>query len=98
MSQEMACTLTPCSARSSVAVACNAASPRAQMVSATPSRASELAQALPRPLLAAQTMACLPRMPRSMLVSRAVRGGILAQRALAAWRQDSGTPTVTVPE
>jgi hypothetical protein len=37
-------------------------------VTFTPSRASEMAQACPSPLLAPHTSADLPRMPRSMLL------------------------------
>ena len=52
------------SARNSAAVACSASSPRAVMTTLTPSRTSAAAQPLPSPLLAAQTSAHLPLMPK----------------------------------
>src|SRR5258705_5061780 len=50
----------------SSAVASSASLPRAQIVRIAPSRARAVAQPLPNPLDAAQTMAFLPLMPRSM--------------------------------
>ena len=64
-SQTTGVTLTPRPA-SSLAVALSASAPRAQIVTSTPSRASACAQPLPRPFEAAQTIAFLPLMPRSM--------------------------------
>ena len=54
------------SARSSAAVACSAGSPRAVITTWAPSPTSACAQPLPSPLLAAQTSAQRPAMPRSM--------------------------------
>ena len=69
MSPATATTCTPgASERSSAAVACSASSPRAVMTTLTPSCTSARAQPLPRPLLAAQTRAHLPLMPRSMTI------------------------------
>jgi hypothetical protein len=41
---------------------------RAVIVTSTPARASAVAQARPNPLLAAQTIAFLPRMPKSNIL------------------------------
>ena len=71
-SQTTGVTFTPL-APSSLAVALRASAPRAQIVTSTPSRASAWAQPLPRPLEAAQTIAFLPLMPRSMVVSSRAR-------------------------
>src|SRR5690606_31866044 len=65
-SQAMAVTLGAPSWRRCSAVASSASLPRAQIVSSTPSRASASAHPLPKPLDAAQTIADLPLMPRSM--------------------------------
>src|SRR5262245_8088282 len=65
-SQTTAVTLAPVLRRSSSAVALSASAPRAQIVTSTPSRASAVAQPLPSPFDAAQTIAFLPLMPRSM--------------------------------
>src|SRR5258706_2215594 len=68
MSVATTVTFTPVALRISSAVASSASRPRASIVTLTPSRASENAQPLPRPLLAAQTRAVLPFKPRSMNV------------------------------
>ena len=66
MSPATAVTLTPVLAlRISSAVFFSASAPRAVSVTCTPSRASAMAQARPRPLLDAQTMARRPLIPRS---------------------------------
>src|SRR5437899_4195584 len=62
-------TRTPVASRISFAVASRASLVRAFIVMFTPSRASDMAQPLPSPLLAAQTIAFLPLIPRSMVVS-----------------------------
>ena len=62
-------TSPPPSARNSAAVASSASAPRAVTTTFTPSRTSAAAQPFPRPLLAAQTSAHLPAMPRSMRMS-----------------------------
>src|SRR6266852_2208352 len=67
--QAASAALRPVAARISAAVASSAVLPRARMVSSTPSCASARAQPLPSPLLAAQTSAFLPAMPRSILSS-----------------------------
>ena len=67
MSPGTAVTLAPVAARISAAVASRSDAVRAVMKTSTPSRAIDIAQALPRPLLAAQTMAFLPLSPRSMM-------------------------------
>ncbi len=56
----------PVSARIAAAVSSSADAVRAVMVTATPSRASAVAQPRPSPLLAAQTKARLPAKPKSM--------------------------------
>ena len=66
MSPGTAVTLTPVSLRISSAVFSRSAAVRAVITRSTPSRASDIAQARPSPLLAAQTIAFLPLMPRSM--------------------------------
>src|SRR5262245_4999023 len=65
-SQTTVVTLAPVLRRNSSAVALSASAPRAQIVTSTPSRANAVAQPLPRPFDAAQTIAFLPLMPRSM--------------------------------
>src|SRR5258708_39957412 len=78
MSAAIAVTLTPVAARISAAVASMVARVRATMVRLTPSRARLTAQPLPSPLLAAQTRALLPAIPRSipvLLPSMIVEGG-----------------------
>ncbi|MNT54468.1 hypothetical protein D3C72_1916370 [compost metagenome] len=62
-------TCTPVASRMSLAVASSACAPRATMVSDAPSSASANAHARPSPLLAAQTSAVLPLIPRSMETS-----------------------------
>src|SRR6185436_4126516 len=62
---------------SSLAVAWSASAPRAQIVTLTPSRASAWAQPLPNPFDAAQTMAFLPLMPRSMVFPHALKCSML---------------------
>src|SRR5438128_2889471 len=76
-------TFTPAEA-SSFAVTLSASAPRAQIVTSTPSRASAFAQPLPRPLEAAQTMAFLPLMPKSMYVSSDGAEGV-RPLAVAVW-------------
>src|SRR6185437_15790344 len=66
MSQTTVATLAPVFFRISAAVASRASRPRARMTSSTPSLAKAIAQPLPSPLLAAQTSAFLPAMPRSI--------------------------------
>ena len=66
MSPATAVTFTPVSLRISSAVRSRSAAVRAVITTSTPSRASDMAQARPSPLLAAQTMAFLPLRPRSM--------------------------------
>src|SRR3990172_4684754 len=66
MSAAMAVTGTPNCLRISSAVRFSASSPRAQIVRLTPSPASDHAHARPSPLLAAQTIADLPLIPRSI--------------------------------
>ena len=60
MSPATAVTLAPVSWRISAAVCSSAEAVRAVMTNSTPSLARAIAQALPSPLLAAQTMAFLP--------------------------------------
>ncbi len=62
-------TRTPVASRISFAAASSASLVRALIVRFTPSRASDMAQPLPSPLLAAQTIAFLPLIPRSMVAS-----------------------------
>ena len=62
-------TLAPVSRRISSAVASRVSRVRAVIVTETPSRARLMAHALPRPLLAAQTSALRPLIPRSIVVS-----------------------------
>src|SRR4051794_23344301 len=62
-----AVTFTPCFLRISSAVASSSDLVRALMTRSTPSPASAIAQPLPRPLLAAQTIALRPLMPMSIL-------------------------------
>ena len=71
MSPGTVVTVMPKRSRSSAAVASSASRPRAVMTRFTPSAASDAAQPLPRPFDAAQTMAVLPRIPRSMISPRA---------------------------
>src|SRR5579883_36633 len=66
MSAASAVTLTPVLRRISSAVASRAGLPRARITRLAPSAASAMAQPLPSPLLAAQTKAVLPLMPKSM--------------------------------
>src|SRR5262245_2673223 len=75
-----AVTLPPVSLRISSAVARTASTPRAEMPPSAPSRDRALAQALPRPLLAAHTMARRPAIPRSIDILRssaAPRAGLV---------------------
>ena len=67
MSPGTAVTFAPVSLRISSAVLSRSAAVRAVITTSTPSRASDMAQARPSPLLAAQTMAFLPLSPRSMV-------------------------------
>ena len=66
MSQATVVTSAPVAALISAAVASRVSGVLAQIVTFTPSRAKEKAEALPKPLLAAQTMADLPVNPRSI--------------------------------
>src|SRR4029077_16840295 len=59
-------TFTPCFLRISSAVASSSALVRALITRSTPSSASAMAQPLPSPLLAAQTIALRPLMPMSI--------------------------------
>ena len=63
--------------RISCAVVASTFSSRPFNVTCTPFRANEMAQALPRPLLEAQTMALRPLMPRSMMLSPKVQVGCI---------------------
>ena len=63
--------------RISCAVVASTLSSRPFNVTCTPFLASEMAQALPRPLLEAQTMALRPFMPRSMMPSPKVQMGCI---------------------
>src|SRR6186713_3301353 len=63
-----AVTFTPCFLRISSAVASSSALVRALITRSTPSSANAMAQPLPNPLLAAQTIALRPRIPMSMCV------------------------------
>src|SRR5205807_8472414 len=66
MSPATSVTVTPgCALRISAAVFASASSPRAVSVTFTPSAASAVAQARPKPLLDAHTMARRPLIPRS---------------------------------
>src|SRR5437867_5918362 len=69
MSPATVVTRTPVASRISFAAASRVSFVRAFIVMFTPSRASDMAQPLPSPLLAAQTIAFLPLIPRSMVVS-----------------------------
>src|SRR6266403_5336441 len=69
MSPATVVTRTPVASRISFAAASSASFVRAFIVMFTPSRASDMAQPLPSPLLAAQTIAFLPLIPRSMVAS-----------------------------
>src|SRR5437660_10804917 len=69
MSPATVVTRTPVASRISLAAASSVSLVRAFIVMFTPSRASDMAQPLPSPLLAAQTIAFLPLIPRSMVVS-----------------------------
>src|SRR5882757_10659612 len=64
-----AVTFTPVFLRISSAVASSSALVRALMTRSTPSWASAMAQPLPKPLLAAQTIALRPLMPISIVLS-----------------------------
>ena len=66
-SQATALTSTPVAARISAAVASSGPGVRAAMVTPAPSRARDIAQARPSPLLDAQTIALRPDRPRSMV-------------------------------
>jgi len=61
-------TLTPVAALISSAAASMLAAVRATMVTSTPSRASDIAHALPKPALAPPMMAFLPAIPKFMLL------------------------------
>src|SRR5438876_2370298 len=68
MSPGTAVTLAPVSLRISSAVCSRVSAVRAVIVSSTPARPSDIAQARPNPLLAAQTRAFRPRIPKSSIV------------------------------
>ena len=70
ISQATAVTLAPVAALISSAVRVISASVREQIVTFTPSRAKEVAQPRPSPLLAAQTSAFFPAIPRSIFALR----------------------------
>jgi hypothetical protein len=63
MSPATAVTLAPVSRRMSSAVCSSVSAVRAVITTSTPSRARDIAQARPSPLLAAQTIARRPAMP-----------------------------------
>src|SRR5207302_4807880 len=67
-----AVTLAPVSLRISSAVCSRVSAVRAVIVSSTPARPSDIAQARPNPLLAAQTKALRPRMRKSNMSSSAL--------------------------
>src|SRR6266851_4396725 len=69
MSPGTAVTFTPVSLRISSAVCSSVSAVRAVIVSSTPARPNAIAQALPNPLLAAQTRALRPRMRKSNIPS-----------------------------
>src|SRR5205823_10674726 len=72
MSPGTAVTLAPVSLRISSAVCSRVSAVRAVIVSSTPARPSDIAQARPNPLLAAQTRALRPRILKSNMASSAV--------------------------
>src|SRR5712691_5103193 len=67
MSPATVVTLAPVAARISAAVCSSVSAVRAVIVTATPARDSAIAHARPSPLLAAQTIALRPAMPKSMI-------------------------------
>src|SRR5271163_3534367 len=69
MSPAAVITLLPVAVRISAAVCSSVSAVRAVIVTVTPSRANAIAQARPRPLLAAQTSARLPFKPMSIVGS-----------------------------
>jgi hypothetical protein len=69
---DVAGTLAPVSLRISSAVCSSVSAVRAVIVSSTPARPSDIAQARPNPLLAAQTKALRPRILKSNMASSAV--------------------------
>src|SRR6266550_4581494 len=72
MSPGTAVTLAPVSLRISSAVCSRVSAVRAVIVNSTPARPSDIAQARPNPLLAAQTRAFRPRIPKSNIASSAM--------------------------
>src|ERR1700756_3567929 len=72
MSPGTAVTLAPVSLRISCAVCSRVSAVRAVIVNSTPARPNDIAQALPKPLLAAQTIAFRPRIFRSNMASSTV--------------------------
>ncbi|MDD4998399.1 MAG: hypothetical protein PHI99_09620 [Syntrophales bacterium] len=66
MSAATGVTLASVAERISSAAASMLASGRATMITSTPSRASDIAQALPKPALAPPMMAFSPAIPKSM--------------------------------
>src|SRR6185312_13814740 len=84
MSPATSVTVTPGLAlRISAAVFASASAPRAVSVTCTPSLASAIAQARPKPLLDAQTMARRPLMPRSTVSLPDIADGF-CRRTLAS--------------
>src|SRR5271169_2353778 len=73
MSPGTAVTLAPVSLRISAAVCSRVSAVRAVIVNSTPARPSDIAQARPNPLLAAQTRALRPRMRKSNMSSSALQ-------------------------
>ena len=95
MSQATVVTATSVWRRISSAVAASGPGVRAQIVRSTPARASDRAEARPSPLLAAQTNALRPAIPRSMVSpppslrlppSRPSPGGPMVRRYCASTR------------
>src|SRR3984957_17834892 len=90
MSPATAVTLAPVSLRISSAVASSVSLVRAVMTRSTPARPSDIAQARPSPLLAAQTIALRPLIFRSSMFSLPYGGVRPAHDAVIA--QSAGLP------
>src|SRR6185503_14611009 len=82
-----AVTFTPCFLRISSAVASSSDLVRALITRSTPSPASAMAQPLPKPLLAAQTIALRPLMPISMCVAPVILSNACPNLRLAEHRR-----------
>src|SRR5215472_14808357 len=98
MSPATGVTLAPVSLRIASAVCSRVSAVRAVIVSSTPARPSDIAQARPKPLLAAQTRALRPRMRKSNMSSSALQNEPAVKPRFKPVCRRSPTPNEADPD